>query len=77
MGLKKIKLITKVAIDFSDLKDEAQTDILDLVGSVGHEDIPFELDWSDEDDYPHLKSYLTLTYGEEIRNHESFLLESC
>lgn len=74
---KAIKIITKAAVDFSDMDEPAQSDIIDLVGGVGHDDIPFTLSWEDEDDYPNLKKFLVKTFGDKAREHEEWLLESC
>ncbi len=49
-------------------------DLLDLVGSIGHELIPFTLDW--DDDYNLVwKEYLINVYGPDIKNYKDFLLE--
>ncbi len=76
--MKKIVLITKAAVDFSDVRgDKAISDIVDHVGGVGHDDIPFSLDWSDEDECPDFKKWLVEMFGEKIKNHEKFILLSC
>ena len=43
--MKPIVLVTKAAVDFSEIDDkEAISDIVELVDGVGHDDIPFTLD---------------------------------
>lgn len=78
MKLKPIVLVTKAAVDFSDVRgDKAIMDIVNHVGSVGHEDIPFNLDWNDEDECPAFKEFLVKTYGDGIKEHGEFILLSC
>jgi len=55
--------------------DKILMDLLDIVGSIGHDDIPFTLDWSDDDSNILWKDYLVKTYGDEIKNHEEFILK--
>ncbi len=72
---KPIELITKVAVEqpVNDPGQRITMDLLDIVQSIGHDDIPFTLDWSDG--YNQLwKDYLVGVYGEDIKNHEEFIL---
>lgn len=77
--MKKITLSSpRAEVDFSHIQGEkAVMDIVDLVGGVGHENIQFTLDWSDEEECPSFKEWLVNTFGEEIKNHEKFILLSC
>ena len=78
MGKKKITLVTKATVDWNELADEkVQMEVIDLVGGIGHDDIPFVLDWSDEESQPLFKKYLVEIYGDNIKKHEEFLLLSC
>lgn len=77
-SLKPIKLETRVAIDYhipNDPGDKIMMDLLDIVESIGHDDIPFSLDWSDEDSHALYKDYLVRTFGEDIKNYEDFILK--
>ncbi len=49
-------------------------DLLEIVGSIGHDDIVFYLDW-DSDRNMLWKNYLVNTYGNEIKNYESFIIQ--
>jgi hypothetical protein len=76
--MKPITLVTKVSIDFSEIIDKkAIIDLLEIVGSVGHDDIPFYLDWSSEKEHSVFKKYLVDTFGEDIKKYEEFILLSC
>lgn len=74
--LKKIKVETKVRVD-QPSDDKTLMDLLDIVESIGHDDILFTLDWSDEDQNPLYKSFLVETYGKEIKKYENFILDCC
>jgi hypothetical protein len=37
-------------------------DLLDIVDSIGHDDIPFTLDWSDKNENVLYKKFLVETY---------------
>lgn len=70
-----IVISKKAEVEQPPSDSEAESELLDIVGGIGHDDIPFTLDWSDEDESPAFKQYLLDTYGEEIKQHESFLLK--
>lgn len=74
--LKKIKVETKVRVDQPN-DDKTLMDLLDIVESIGHDDILFTLDWSDEDENSLYKSFLVETYGEKIKKYENFILDCC
>lgn len=78
-GFKSIKIVTKVSVEQpeEDPGDKILMDLLDIVQSIGHEDIPFTLDWSDEDENKLYKDYLVRVYGPDIRKYEEFILECC
>ncbi len=80
MKTKNITLLSKVSVDFHEMMsddDDATTDVIELVGSVGHEEYPFYLDWSDNSWSINLKSYLVKTFGEKIKKYDAFILISC
>lgn len=73
-GKSKIKIITKVEVE-QPSDEEALMELLEIVDSIGHDDIPFDMSWDDEDEYPNFKAYLIEEYGEEIKNYEEFILK--
>lgn len=74
---KPIKKVVHILVEQPDSVDdpdeEILSDLLDIVESIGHDNIQFTLEW-EEDDYPLWKDYLVRTYGPEIKNYESFEL---
>lgn len=74
---KLLKTVTKACVEASDLSTEAESDVIDLTGGYGHDDIPFNLDWESEDDYPDLKKFLVDTFGPKAKEHDEWLLECC
>ena len=76
--MKKINLITKVGVDFGSIVgDQAIKEVIKIVDGVGHDDIPFYMDWEDVEENSAFKKFLVDTYGDEIKNHEEFILLSC
>jgi hypothetical protein len=75
---KPITLITKVSIDFDfdGIPEKVQSDLIDIIGGIGHDDIPFNLDWSSNENII-FKQYLIETFGEEIKQYDEFILLSC
>lgn len=76
--MKPIKVITKIAVEQpdNDPGDKILMDLLDIVDSIGHDDIPFYLDWSDDSNQLY-KDYLVRTYGEDIKKYDEFMLMCC
>ena len=79
--LLPIELETRVAIDCDiigpDPGDKIMMDLLDIVGSIGHDDITFSIDWSDEEYNTLYKDYLVRIYGEGIKDYDDFILKCC
>lgn len=74
---KKIVLETRVAVESyiqEDVGDKILMDLLDIVDSIGHDDIPFELDWEDGE-HELYKEYLVKTYDKKIKEYDSFILK--
>lgn len=74
--LKKIKVVTKVMVE-QPSDERVLMDLLDIVDSIGHDDIPFTLDWSDKNENVLYKKFLVETYGEEIKKYDEFILDCC
>jgi len=69
----RTKTVIEVEQPVNDPGDKILMDLLEIVDSIGHDDIPFTLDWEDGSNQL-WKDYLVKTYGPDIMNHEEFLL---
>lgn len=80
MAKKKKKLEELEVVSFArveqawDEDSEAYSEMFDMFESIGHDDIPFSLDWDDETEWPHFKEYLVERYGKVVMEHTEFML---
>lgn len=73
--MKELRTTTYVNVESGDLTDAAESDLLDIIGSYGHDDKPFHIDWNDEDEAPTLKDWLITEFGESVKSHTKFMLK--
>lgn len=70
--IKPVDLVPKIYA--GDLPNDASEELIAAGISTHYQNDVFYVEWSDEDDYPNVKRWLTSTYGDLVKKYDTFAL---